>query len=110
MNETAIERITKNSCEEAKILVDENARLRNERDEAVMAYNNILLKITSTIPFTGEIGTRNISVLGQLDKMIDAYNSLEKIKKIAVSGAVQEECIACEEIVKIIDGVLGNDI
>lgn len=57
-------------------------RLQEERDKAVLEYNNLLLKIVATIPFKGEIGTTNISVEDQLNKLIDSYNLLFKIDKM----------------------------
>lgn len=75
----------------------ERERLQEERDAAVVEYNNLLLKIVATIPFKGEIGTRNISVAGQLDRLIDSYNLLFKIDRMIDKCFSLQYPISCVE-------------
>lgn len=66
-----------------KRLEQENKELKSQRDEARIAYNNLMLEIVSDIPFTGEIGgERNISIKDHLHQMQKALASLEEIKEI----------------------------
>lgn len=74
-----------NNCnyKQLKHLQQENKELKSQRDEARIAYNNLILDIISDIPFTGEIGgERNISIKDHLYQMQKALASLEEIKTV----------------------------
>ena len=67
-----------------KCLEQENKELKSQRDEARIAYNDLILDIVSDIPFEGEIGgERFISIKDRLHQMQKALASLEEIREIA---------------------------
>lgn len=93
-----------------KAIKDYVKRLESERIQMATVNNSLIMNIVSTVPFKGEIGGSNISVMDQLHKLIKAYNILPKLRKLAIAGSEQEDCYSCKEILFEINGVLGDDI
>lgn len=102
----------KQSEEEAIEIIAElkhkNKELKSQRDEARIAYNNLILDIVSDIPFEGEIGgERFISIKDRLHQMQKALASLEDIKVIAddTFKVCDDDCGNARKIKLIIDKI-----
>lgn len=86
---------------------------RSKRDEAVIAYNDLILDIVSDIPFTADIGgERHITIKDHLHQMQKALSVLEEIKDYC------EKCKKCVEtgdevilytVIKKVNEVLGDE-
>lgn len=86
----------------------ENKELKSQRDEARIAYNNLILDIVSDIPFEGEIGgERFISIKDRLHQMQKALASLEEIRVIAddTFKVCDDDCGNARKIKLIIDKI-----
>jgi len=94
---------------ENKRFREENKELESQRDEARIAYNNLILDIVSDIPFEGEIGgERFISIKDRLHQMQKALASLEEIREIAEKYKDMEGCrIPLGAIKMTVDKVLN---
>ena len=90
-------------------LKQEIEKLKTERNQIATVNNSLIMAIVSTIPFKGEIGGSNISVIDQLHKLIDSFYLLKEIRKKIKLGKITSYC-DYRDIDKKLDEVLGNDI
>lgn len=107
-NNNHLQVIIDDGLAENKRFREENKELESQRDEARIAYNNLILDIVSDIPFEGEIGgERFISIKDRLHQMQKALASLEEIRVIAddTFKVCDDDCGNARKIKLIIDKI-----